>query len=226
MARRVPPGLGVADIGTDHALLAIYLALSDHSRRVIAIDSSPGSILVARRNCDRYGAEVDLRLGTGMSVLAPHEVKSVVLGGLGSETIVEILSEKPDLVRQLGVVVTQPMKDVPQLRRWARLSSVEITASEIVRDYNRLYDIIVMSPGQTYCPEPWDPSPTDITDEVTELLLDNSTELLLRYLERRQRIRRQLGVSLADARPEVSRLHLEVSREIRSRIRDIRGRGA
>ncbi len=75
LATLVPPGVVVADIGTDHAYLPIYLVQSGQVMRAVAADISPGSLESARQAVTAAGLEerISLRLGSGLSVLTPLE---------------------------------------------------------------------------------------------------------------------------------------------------------
>ena len=71
MAAYVVEGSRVADIGTDHAQLAIELIMSGRASRVIATDLNAGPLEAARKNIFAAGLDdrIDVRLGDGLTVL-------------------------------------------------------------------------------------------------------------------------------------------------------------
>ena len=78
-AELVRPGEPVADIGCDHGKLTAVLAASGNYPKVIGADLRPGPLEKARVTCAPYGDKVQLRLGSGLSVLAPGEVWETTL---------------------------------------------------------------------------------------------------------------------------------------------------
>ena len=75
----------MADIGTDHGFLPVYLWEAGISPHVIMADISRGSLDKARDNCEMLhpGQDFDLRLGSGIEVLADGEVDAVAIAGMG-----------------------------------------------------------------------------------------------------------------------------------------------
>lgn len=196
IARRVPPGSTVADVGTDHGLLPVYLVRAGIVRRCIGIDSSAGSILVARRNCERFGARVDLRLGKGLAPLVPGEAEVLILAGLGAQTIVQILSEQLEVVSKCALIIVQPMRDLAQFRRWADRSGLVYRTEDLVTERRQQYSIMCFEVGHLRACG-WDPSETGAEYEVTAALLSNPCSEAIAYLQRRLMIRQKIADALA-----------------------------
>lgn len=97
LALRVPAGCRVADIGTDHARLPIYLLQRGIAERVIATDVREGPLQMAAEALEKRGLSesVELRLGCGAGCLSTNEVDCVVIAGMGGDTIAEILRKDP-----------------------------------------------------------------------------------------------------------------------------------
>ena len=78
----------VADIGTDHAFLPIYLIREGICERVIACDIAEGPLSVAATNITKYGllGKIELRLADGLKGLKPMEVRGITILGMGGET--------------------------------------------------------------------------------------------------------------------------------------------
>jgi len=223
VARRVPPGHVVADIGTDHALLPIHLLSAGIARRAIGTDVSPGALTAARRNRARYGFPVDLRLGYGLEPLAPGEADILVLAGMGGQTVAEVLGEGLVVVSALELMVVQPQKDLAQFRRWAGETGFACLAEDIIQDNRRLYNVLVLAPQVEMRPVPWDPSDTGAEHEVTAELLLNPSDILASYLRRRRRVRLEVAHSLQRVQPEQARFHRQVAAAIGRAIRSVGG---
>ena len=84
----VAPGCH-ADIGTDHALLPLYLLNHGICCEVIVTEKSPHAYRVARQAL--WGREAEVLLGDGMEPLEGRKVDSLSLCGMGGTNICEIL---------------------------------------------------------------------------------------------------------------------------------------
>ena len=143
-AQLVKPGAAVADIGCDHGKLAIFLALTGRAKRVIAADLRAGPLQTAAANCRRYGCEgaVELRLGDGLSVLAPGEADTLVLAGVSAKTTIDILSAAP-WVKTPGMrLVCVPATKAPVLRRWLWEQGFDIEEERLALAAGRWYAAI------------------------------------------------------------------------------------
>src|SRR5699024_3765634 len=110
VARLIPPGRIVADIGSDHAQLLVHLAEHQVLDRGIAgeVNRGPYENAADRVRESGWSDRIDVRLGDGLKVLRPGEADVVVLAGMGGSLIASILSrgkEKLDATTQL---VLQP----------------------------------------------------------------------------------------------------------------------
>ena len=118
LADMVPQGARLADIGTDHGYLPVWLMQQGRIASAIAADIGPEPLAHARRTAEEYGAALDLRLCDGLRGIAPHEADTVVMAGMGGETIIHILTDSP-WPRDSGcTLLLQPQTKVELLRRW------------------------------------------------------------------------------------------------------------
>lgn len=92
----VEPGQRVADVGTDHGYLAIYLLQSRRASRVLAADVAEQPLARAMENARRFGVREGLsfHLCDGVRGL-PRDFDVLLMAGLGAETMVGILPERP-----------------------------------------------------------------------------------------------------------------------------------
>ena len=69
-------GNRIADIGTDHAYIPIYLVKNDLAEYVIAGDVRQGPVDIAKANVEKHklSDKIEVRLGSGLSVIEKGEV--------------------------------------------------------------------------------------------------------------------------------------------------------
>ncbi|MFZ5898547.1 MAG: tRNA (adenine(22)-N(1))-methyltransferase, partial [Bacillota bacterium] len=177
VARYVAPGTTVADIGTDHALLPLFLVEQGISPRAVAVDAAAGPYKAALQAVAESGLgdRVDVRLGDGLSVIAPGEVQVFVLAGMGGNTMRDILDASPEVVKQASRIIMQPMEQQAAVRQWLAANGWVIVGEELVEESGRLYQVIAAERG-----EPWDATPLEM--EVGPLLVKSKHPLLPRYL--------------------------------------------
>ena len=116
----VSDGCRIADIGTDHALLAASLLLRDRISFAVLSDIVVGPLQRAQRTIDRYRLQerTALRLSDGFAALSPDEFDEAVLCGMGGLTIIGILQRAPWLVAAGKRLILQPQTDAAALRAW------------------------------------------------------------------------------------------------------------
>lgn len=117
-AALVRPDVPVADIGTDHGYLPIWLLKTGKSPRAVAADINPGPLQTAKANGARYGVGEGLRflLSDGLRGLSPQDADDIVIAGMGGEMILRIVEEALWLRDPEKRLVLQPMSCAPQLR--------------------------------------------------------------------------------------------------------------
>ncbi len=155
VASFVPLGARVADIGTDHAYLAIYLYGERGAKKVIATDKNEGPLAAARHTIKEAGLseKIDARLGDGLIPIEAGEVDIVCISGMGGELIAAILERSPDVCAGLSRLVLQPMSDASYLRRWLYDSGYHIVDESLAEADGRIYEIAVAEHGIEPMPE-------------------------------------------------------------------------
>ena len=178
-ASMVQPGSRVADIGTDHGYLGIYLLQSGAARHVIACDLRKDPLENARRNAKLFGVDgaMELRLSDGLEKILPDEVDTVVMAGMGGDLIQKILSQCPWRKREGLQFILQPQSAGNVLRRWLCEDGFEIQREEPVQDGHFLYTVMELRQGE---PSPLTPG----TEYASPALLASKSPLVGTYLAR------------------------------------------
>ena len=139
----------LADIGTDHGYIPVSLLLEGKIRCAVAADIGALPLEHARRTAAQYGitADLDFRLGDGLTVLGPGEADTIVIAGMGGDAITAILAAAP-WSRAGPLLLLQPMSKAESLRTWLPLNGYEVLAEELVQDKGVLYPILTVRGGE------------------------------------------------------------------------------
>lgn len=157
IADEIKPGETVADIGTDHGLLPIFLYESGRSPAVILCDINRGPLDKAGNNIAMYLGEgalrnggelrgLELRLGDGLKPLASGEVDTVVIAGMGGILMTEILGEKLTHSRSFSKLILQPRNGSHKLRWWLAHNGFRVTAEHLVVERKYICEVVTVQP--------------------------------------------------------------------------------
>ena len=145
VASYIEEGASVADVGTDHGLLPVYLAVNGLAEKIIASDKSAGSLAAARRCAEKHGVTDKLTFvaAPGLDAVEASAVDTVVIAGMGGETISGILSNAPWVCGVNIRLIAQPQSKAPLLYAWLLENGFYLREMKTVRDRGREYIIIV-----------------------------------------------------------------------------------
>lgn len=146
IAALVPQNARLADVGTDHGYLPAALLQEGRIAAAVATDIAPDPLDHARRTADACGVALDCRLCDGLRGVDPHEADTVVVAGMGGETIVHIL-EDALWTREDTLLLLQPMSRSEVLRPWLTDHGYAIRAERLVEDKGILYPILIAEGG-------------------------------------------------------------------------------
>ncbi len=148
-AQLTRPGASVADIGTDHGYLPIWLLKTGRCPRAVAADINEGPLGAARANGARYGAGEGLRflLSDGLRALGPEDAEDIVIAGMGGELMLRMIGETPWLRDPGKRLILQPMSWAPQLRQGLWGLGFPIIEERACVDGGRAYSAFSVSFG-------------------------------------------------------------------------------
>ena len=144
-------GASVADIGTDHGFVPVYLAQNGLARRIIASDMSAASLETARGTAKKHGVADNIEFITaqGLAGIGEHDADTVVISGLGGETIAGIIRDAPWTRRSDMRLILQPQSKINELCRYLHLCGYALIGAKLARDSGRLYIAMLVCGGNS-----------------------------------------------------------------------------
>ena len=138
-------GSDVADVGADHGYLPVYLAQNGLARRIIASDISPRSHKSAMNSAAIYSVSDRIKFiaAPGLAGIGESEVDTIVMAGMGGETITGILADAPWTKNRGIKIIMQPQTKTDRLCSWLLDNGYALRSAALVRDKGRIYVVIV-----------------------------------------------------------------------------------
>lgn len=149
-SQMITTGMPVADIGTDHVQLPLYLVGSGLVPSVIATECGDRPYQRAAQivRMTDHLSQITLRQGDGLQVLKPGEVDTVVIMGMGGDTIAEIVSRDWNHAESFSRFVLQPMTRAGTVRRLLVGRGWQIQDEKVVRQRERFFVLIQFEPDR------------------------------------------------------------------------------
>ena len=243
VASLVGNGYSVADIGTDHAYIPIYLVKNKISPYALAMDINDGPLKIAKTNVIEAGYEgiIEVRKSDGIINLALDEVDSIVVAGMGGNLIENILLGNLQVVNGLKECILQPQSEVRRLRSFLINNGFAFLNEDVVEDDGKFYFIMKVAPkgisskcNKLVSYKVKDTSGIDKTTgskiwSLAELafgkhLLVSKNEILRKYLLKEKNIKTSIIIALdneveklkKDTLLEISKSNVETTRRIRN----------
>ncbi len=137
----------VADVGTDHAYLPIYLLKKGIARYAVATDVREGPLVHARDNVDFYQVsdKVSIYRTDGLQGIEKYAPDDIMICGMGGELILKIVTEC-EYTRREGVrLLLQPMSSFAEMREGLCRAGYEAEDESLVRDGHMIYQVAVFT---------------------------------------------------------------------------------
>lgn len=168
----------LADIGTDHAYVPVYLVVNNIIKSALAMDINAGPLNKADENIKRFSLndKIKTRLSDGLSQLEDGEADTVVIAGMGGVLINRILENDKERLNSVKTYILQPMTAIYETRKYLSENGFLIVDEALAKEDDKIYTIIKAEKGNM-----------DITDEigyyVGECLIKNKDEHLPEFLD-------------------------------------------
>ncbi|MBQ4283861.1 MAG: SAM-dependent methyltransferase [Lachnospira sp.] len=144
VASLVKQGNVVADIGTDHGYLPIYIVKNGVSDKVIAMDVRKGPLQKAVENVASYGVKdnIDIRLSDGLEKLSKNEADTITICGMGGRLIQSILEKGKSKYNAKTQLIVSPQSEIRDFRKYLLDEGFHISGEYMLREEGQFYLII------------------------------------------------------------------------------------
>lgn len=150
LADWVPQDAALADIGTDHGYLPVWLTLKGRLRAAIAADLREGPLNRGRKAAIEYGVsdKIDFRLCNGLRGIRACEADTIVIAGMGGENIVSILAAAHWTADGRHTLLLQPQSRAEELRGFLSANGYAIRRERLVMDRGTIYPVLEAVAGK------------------------------------------------------------------------------
>jgi len=165
---------GIIDVGCDHALLDIYLAMNNESLQLVASDLRKDPLIKAKENIEKYSLsnKIKIKLSYGIDDLEDY-IDTIVISGMGTDTIIEILTKGKPYLNNINRLVISSNNKYYELRKYITSIGFIISKEEIIYEDNKYYITIDFIKGNKKY--------TDRELYFGPYLLNNKNELFFEY---------------------------------------------
>ena len=172
----------IADIGTDHGYIPIYLVKNNKCNSAIASDINKGPIEKASTNIRFEGLSEKIKclLGGGLKPLKLGEVNGVIIAGMGGNLIRDIILEDIEKVKLYDFLILQPAQNPEVLREFLYNNNFEILNEDLILDDGKFYELFKVKYNENA-------KKINIKDEISyeisSILLESNNSLVNDYIK-------------------------------------------
>ncbi len=158
VAALVPEGGCVADVGTDHGYMPIFLVEQGIVKKAVAMDINRGPLERARMHIAESGLfdRIETKLSDGLKKLKAGEADTVIAAGMGGGLIIRILDEGREIVDSVKVCILQPQSEISKVRKYLQEHGLMIEKEDMVEEDGKYYPMMRVLHGEVECYEEYE----------------------------------------------------------------------
>lgn len=178
VAKMVKNSKTLADIGTDHAYVPVYLVVNNIIDSAIAMDINEGPLNKACENINKLSLnnKIKTRLSDGLSKLNDGEADTVIIAGMGGVLINKILENDKERLNSVKTYILQPMTAIYETRKYLAQNGLLIVDEALAKEDDKIYTIIKAEKGTMNIA-------SEIGYYVGDCLIKNKDKYLSEYLD-------------------------------------------
>ena len=129
-------GARVADIGTDHGYLPIYLVQNGISECVYACDVRKKPLERAQAHISSYGLDdnITIRLADGLCGIQKDDVDTVTICGMGGKLMKDIIEAGKDRLSNGMQLILSPQSEVREFRAYLLENGIDILSEMMKKE--------------------------------------------------------------------------------------------
>jgi tRNA (adenine22-N1)-methyltransferase len=151
VADLVSEGQVVADVGTDHGYIPIYLLEAGKCEKAIAMDVNNGPLLRAKEHIAEHGLtqNIQVKLSNGVKALSVGECDCVVVAGMGGALAIKIMEEGREVFNSLKEFVLQPQSELVKVRQYLWENGYCVVDEDMVLEDGKFYPMMKVQSGSS-----------------------------------------------------------------------------
>ena len=144
VASLVSEGNILADIGTDHGYVPIYLVEQGKIPRAIAMDINAGPLACAKEHIAEHGMSdyIETRLSDGLEALLEGEAETLLLAGMGGGLAIYILEKGQAVARSACELVLQPQSELERVRGFLEQNDYVTDEEDMICEGGKFYPMM------------------------------------------------------------------------------------
>lgn len=135
----------IADIGADHGYVSDELLKTRKDIRIYACDNKKNPFMLLKSRLAPY-KNAFVALKDGLNDL-PLEVDTIIIAGMGGETIVSILKEGEKYLKQIKYLIVSPHNDIYNVRKIVNTYDFKLKEELFIFDNMKYYDLSLYERG-------------------------------------------------------------------------------
>lgn len=201
-AALVSEGNMLADVGTDHGYVPIYLIEHKKIPAAIAMDINQGPLDRAREHIAQHGMEtyIKTRLSDGVAALKQGEADSILIAGMGGGLVMHILHEGKEICQSAKELILQPQSELEKVRRFLDENGYVTETEEMVKEDGKYYPMM-----RVHYNEGMRVQNTPIAYMYGANLLEQRHPVLLDFLQKEREIYKEILSNLT-AQPQTEKI--------------------
>lgn len=185
LADMITEGAVLADVGTDHGYIPIYLLQTGKIQRAFAMDIGKGPLLKAREHVEAFGLGdyITLRLSDGVAALSKGEADSILIAGMGGGVILHILEDGKEVIASAKELILQPQSEIERVREFIYKEGYIIDRENMVLEDGKYYPMMhIVLGGAKGAPSVYSHEEWQMIYRYGEKLLQEKNQTLHQYL--------------------------------------------
>lgn len=191
-ASMICEGNRLADVGTDHGYVPIYLLQQKRIPSAIAMDINLGPLERAKEHIRLYQLEeyIQTRLSDGVEALLPGEADSILIAGMGGGLIIHILEDGEAICQEASELILQPQSELCRVRKFLDEHGYVVDAEEMVLEEGKYYPMMRVHYDANACGQLTEKK--QVAYQYGEKLLAMRHPVLQQYLHWEKEIQEQI----------------------------------